>query len=174
MQQYLPIQPYTPCDRAQDVIQSAQQLAAAGAIPQSTVNFLLQNSKKLCNNDTFFRNATTGVTWQFVPAKGGGHGYRRYVDGAQHLRRARWSSGQLQIVTNNNGDITGIGAAGGVILGEVEAEQIGDTWEETCPDGSTVECGSFQLVFSQGYAWLIENILKTPAEDICADCPVSP
>ncbi len=173
--QYLPGQPYPyiPCDRAQDVIDSAQQLANLGAVPQSTVNFLKINSKKLCNNDTFYRDAVTGVSWQFNPAKGGGS-----VDGGtwtvHNIFGGQVGSGQLHIVTDAGGNITGHTASGGVLLGEVDSEQIGDTWEETCPDGSTVECGSFQLEFSQGYSWLIENILKTPTEDICADCPVSP
>ncbi len=168
IKQYYPLS----CDRVNDLLASVQQLINQGVVPQSTYNQIVRNRNRLCNDDQYFYDFVTGVNFTFGRSENRGGGGT--MDGVEwrleNIFGGKVGGGKLHVTHDGNGNIVGFTASGGVALGEAEAKEVG-CWTESCPGGGSQDCCSYQIEWTQSYAWIIENIVKSEPEDFCAPCP---
>ncbi len=168
-----------------DAVVEVQAAVLAGHMPQSDLDYLVNNQSQLMTNGAALLDALTPFDMQ----GSGGDAPAPPTQGGGTLTGSTWvweSLVGLDVVTVTlqvpwhtdgcKGKLGTPGYAGSVVLGSAWVKTLQE-WRqpcpssEACPEGGCTECGTYQVCWKQ--KWFFATVASgcTPAETFCAPCP---
>jgi hypothetical protein len=168
-------------------VAEAQAAVLAGYMPQSDLDYLVNNQSQLMTNGAALLDALTPFNYSSStlvgPAPPGGGPTGGTLEGATWIGESLVGldvlNATLQVPWNIEGctsKIGTVGVAGSLLLGSIWVKTLNE-WtapcppSEKCPEGATRECGTYQICFKQ--KWLFATVSSgcTKAETFCSPCP---